>query len=348
MDCFYAAVEMRDNPAIRDKPVIVGGPPNSRGVVCTANYLARSYGIHSAMASSRAGRLCPQAIFMRPNFEKYRLASEKIHQVFLRYTDVIEPLSLDEAYLDVTSNKLGLYAREIAQHIRQDIFKELSLTASAGVGPNKLIAKIASDIRKPDGLTIVTPEQVFSFVSALSIRKIPGVGPKTEAKLKSLGFSNCRDITSVSPDDLKAKLGTRLASWLYQRCQGIDDRQVKPRSDRKSIGHEDTFQKDLVDEKDLLTEIARISMQVAKRLKSKSLTGKTITLKVKYNDFKMVTRSQTRVLSTNDVETIFTTAKQLMEKTDATEIPIRLLGISLSNLQKSTEPTSCTPLFRDN
>jgi DNA polymerase IV len=331
MDAFYASVEMRDDPSLRDKPVVVGGDPNSRGVVATCNYPARKYGIHSAMASSRAYRLCPQAVFIRPNFEKYREASQKIRAIFHRFTDLVEPLSLDEAYLDVTNNPQGLYAVQIAKQIRAAILDETSLTASAGVAPNKMVAKIASDYRKPNGLTVVLPHQVEGFMANLPLRKISGVGAVTEQHLKDVGLFVCKDVWTMSPRTAEA-LGDRMSEWLAKRARGIDERPVETEHVRKSVGQEETFASDILDPAVLRSELTVIAAGLAEYLEKKKIRGRTLTLKVKYSNFKQITRSLTLENGINDAESIVQTGNFLLQRTEAGTTPIRLLGLQLSNL----------------
>lgn len=348
MDCFYAAVEMRDDPRLKNMPVVVGGNPNSRGVVSTANYLARKFGVHSAMACSKAKRLCPQAIFVRPNFEKYRAVSEEIHRIFSKYTSIIEPVSLDEAYLDVTDNNHNLYAVKIAKLIKEEIFESTHLTASAGVGPNKLVAKIASDIQKPNGITVVIPKEVEEFMKNLPLRKIPGIGPATEKRLKEYGWQKCSDIWPYDISALENKLNQRMANWLYQRSRGIDTRAVVTHRERKSLGYEETFSKDVLDHDFILYELKKISDKISLNLKKRELVGKTVVLKVKYHDFKVITRSQTIDNYTTNSDEIFKLSKRLLEKTDVGKIPTRLAGITVTSLKKtsdidSSRPTSLLP-----
>lgn len=335
MDAFYASVEIRDNPDLAGKPVVVGGSPQSRGVVCTASYEARKFGIRSAMACSQAHRLCPKAVFIRPNFSKYREVSEKIREIFSRYTKLIEPLSLDEAYLDVTGHEL--YAVKIASLIRQQVYEETKLTCSAGVAPNKMIAKIASDINKPNGITIVLPDQVLAFMENLPLRKINGIGPATEKRLQAEGFNLCKDIWPYTVYELHEKLGDRMGDWLHKRSRGIDDRAVSTSRKRKSLGTEDTFAKDIKDKATIQGEIKRIGESVAESLQSRSFVGKTVTLKVKYADFKQITRSLTLDYYTNSANDIILAANDLLEKTEAGQKPVRLLGISMSKLETKPE-----------
>ena len=333
MDCFFAAVEMRDKPSLKGLPIVVGGHPKSRGVVSTCSYEARKFGIHSAMACSKALKLCPKAIFITPNFEKYKAVSFTIQEIFRSYTPIVEPLSLDEAYLDVT--KHNLYAVKIAKKIRQEIFQETRLTASAGIAPNKLIAKIASDINKPNGSTLVLPSQVRNFIGSLPLRKIPGIGPATEKQLIKQQLYLCSDIWAYSLEELIRILGENRAQWLHERCRGIDGRLVKSTRVRKSLGTEDTFSYDIKDYTKILSELSKISESVAKSLKKKNLKGKTVTLKVKYKNFKQITRSKTFGNTTNSFEIIYSEAKKLLQKTEAGQTPIRLIGVCISNFTET-------------
>lgn len=329
MDAFYASVEIKDNPSLKGLPLVIGGPPNTRSVVCTASYEARRFGIHSAMACSVAARLCPQALFLPPRFDRYKAISEQIRDIFYRYTDIVEPLSLDEAYLDVTSQKR--YATEIAKAIKEDILKELELTCSAGVGPNKLIAKIASDYRKPNGLTVVRPEQVQAFIGPLSVRKIHGVGPATEARLHAQQLFYCRDIWNYSPEQFIALLGN-WGEWLWYAAKGEDSRPVETHWERKSYGKEDTFEEDILDLSQLTTKLSHLAERISKSLHKEEKKGRTITLKVKYHDFETITRRITLNTATDSAELIASTAIELLhQKTQAGERAVRLLGISMSN-----------------
>jgi DNA polymerase-4 len=283
------------------------------------------------MASARAYRLCPHAVFLRPNFEKYRAASEEIRKIFRAYTERVEPLSLDEAYLDVTNNSMGLYATQIAKRICEEIREKTALSASAGVGPNKMIAKIASDYRKPGGITVVLPEQVETFMASLAIRKIPGVGPATEKKLKALGFEVCRDLWEIS-DENKGKLGERMSSWLMRRSRGLDSREVETSRIRKSVGREDTFEIDLLEMERIRAEVAKLSEYVAEYLGRRKIKGRTITLKVKYADFEQITRSISLDQHIADYDVLSRMGIGLLDKTLAGQKPIRLLGIQMSNL----------------
>lgn len=341
MDCFFAAIEIRDHPEFKGKPLIVGGPPESRGVVSTCSYEARKYGIHSAMASAKAYKLCPHAIFVRGRHSVYREVSLQIREIFKKYTSLVEPLSLDEAFLDVTGKEA--YAMDIAKELKEDIFQSTGLTGSAGVAPNKLVAKIASDMNKPNGLTIIRPQQVLSFMGPLPLRKINGIGPATEKKLLKYKFQYCSDLWKYSLSELENFLSPRLASWLYKRSRGIDERNVETTRVRKSIGTEDTFPKDILQEEELHKELSRIASELSSYLQKKNVKGRTITLKVKYFDFKTITRSLSLDSMTHQKETLFKYACDLLKKTEAGKKPIRLLGISLHNLniceEKKTKST---------
>lgn len=340
MDCFYAAVEVRDDPSLKGKPVIVGGSPNSRGVVCTASYEARKYGVHSAMACAHAKRLCPNGIFLKPDFTRYQAASQQIRGIFKRFTKTIEPLSLDEAYLDVTAHPEGLYAVDIAKHIQQAIAQEVGLSGSAGVAPNKLIAKIASDYRKPQGLTIVTPKRATDFMQPLPLRKISGIGPASEKKLASLGLHRCEDVWMHPLETLITLLGKRMGTWLYWRSRGIDERPVQVSRIRKSLGKEDTFSQDTNDITLLKTRLKMLAEQVSDRLKRQQLQGQTITLKIKYDNFQQITRSLTVSNPINQAEAILTASIALLEKTEIHDRKVRLLGITLSKLSTTQHPVA--------
>ncbi|MBF0440564.1 MAG: DNA polymerase IV [Oligoflexales bacterium] len=332
MDAFYASIEMRDNPSLIGKPIVVGGSPDSRGVVCTASYEARRYGIRSAMPSSHAARLCPHAIFLKPRFEAYHKVSTEIREIFQRYTDLVEPLSLDEAYLDVTKNKKGLYASTIAREIKNTIRRETKLTCSAGVAPNKLVAKIASDFYKPDGLTVVLPAEVLEFMRRLPVRVLFGVGPVSEKQLHAAGIRYCSDLWNVSEYDMTG-LGLSHFTWLLEEAKGIDPRPVDPTWIRKSMGREETYQEDILSTNIILDKLEQLSRTVAENLREDGIKGRTVTLKVKYSDFIQVTRSKTLEEATYDCEKIFKTSKGLLDRTHAGVRKIRLLGISLSNLE---------------
>lgn len=334
MDAFYASIEQRDNPDYRNKPIAVGGSPEGRGgVVATASYEARKYGIRSAMSSKKAVQLCPDVIFVRPRFEVYKQVSQQIRKIFCRYTDLIEPLSLDEAFLDVTSDKQNIgSAIEIAKQIKQAIRDELHLTASAGISINKFVAKIASDINKPDGMTFIGPSRIEKFMESLPVEKFFGVGKVTAEKMKRMGLHTGADLKKLTEPDLFRHFG-KSGKFYYRIVRGIDERAVQPHRESKSVGAEDTFQHDLKNPEDMYDELRKISAIVHERLRKHNLKGRTITLKIKYHNFKIITRSVSLADQIDDFETIHTTAKKLLDGTDLVEKRIRLLGISISNFR---------------
>jgi len=332
MDAFYASIEQRDNPEYRGKPIAVGGSPQGRGgVVATASYEARKFGVRSAMPSKKAVQLCPQIIFIRPRFDVYKEVSQRIRAIFKRYTDVIEPLSLDEAYLDVSEDKQNIgSAIEIARQIRQAIKDELQLTASAGISINKFVAKIASDINKPDGLTFIGPSKVEKFMERLPVEKFFGVGKVTAERMKKMGLHTGADLKLLSEAELIKHFG-KSGKFYYKIVRGLDDREVQAARETKSVGAEDTFPYDLKALEDMHDELDKIAKSVHDRLSRYGLKGRTITLKIKYHDFKLVTRSQSFEDSIDDFKTIADVSKKLLENTDLDNKKIRLLGISMSN-----------------
>lgn len=352
MDAFYASVEQRDHPEYRGKPLIVGGPPDKRGVVATASYEARKFGVRSAMSSIRALRLCPEAIFVFPRFDVYKQVSNHIREIFRRYTDIIEPLSLDEAFLDVTTDKQNIgSAITIAELIKQAIKDELQLTASAGISVNKFVAKIASDMDKPDGLTFIGPSRIIDFMEQLPVEKFFGVGKVTAEKMKGMNLFTGGDLKQLSEEEIVRHFG-KSGRFYYRMVRGIDDRPVQPHREIKSVASEDTFERDLDDPAELKTELEKISERVVLRLQRYNLKGRTITLKVKFSDFKQITRNQSYPQAVNDFTTIFTTAQSLLDKLDLGHKKIRLLGISLSNFEdpgisgkESDPPSSQLTLF---
>jgi len=332
MDAFYASVEQRDNPEYRGIPLVVGGLPEGRGgVVATASYEARKYGIRSAMSSKQALQLCPHATFIRPRFEAYKEASRKIREIFSRYTDLIEPLSLDEAYLDVTQDKLEIgSAIEIARQIKDAIKTELQLTASAGVSVNKFVAKIASDLDKPDGLKFIGPSSIEAFMEQLAVEKFHGVGKVTADKMRSMGLFTGADLKRLSEDDLVKSFG-KSGRFYYRIVRGIDEREVQPHRETKSISAEDTFPYDLTTLKEMDTELDKIAVSVHKRVERSQLKGRTVTLKVKYSDFRQITRNRSVITPIDDLESISAIAKELMANSFVEGQRVRLLGIALSN-----------------
>ena len=331
MDAFYASVEQRDFPELRGKALAVGGSPDGRGVVATCSYEARKFGVRSAMSSRKALNLCPHLIFTRPRFDVYKEVSAHIRSIFSRYTDIIEPLSLDEAYLDVTEDKQNIgSAIDIAKKIKEEIKDELQLTASAGISTSKFIAKIASDFQKPDGLTFIGPSKIVSFIESLPIEKFFGVGKVTSAKMKRLGIFTGADLKLWEEKNLVKQFG-KSGRFFYQIVRGIDNRPVRPDRISKSVGSEDTFENDLDEIEVLNTELQKLADRVSKRLESKEFEGKTVTLKVKFADFSQITRSQTLDFYTNDLETIYQTASSLLQNIEQQDKKIRLLGISVSH-----------------
>lgn len=333
MDAFFAAIEQRDNPELRGKPVIVGGNPYSRSVVSTASYEARKFGVRSAMPSATARKLCPQGIFVRPSFEKYKAASKIIFSILRQHSVLVEPVSIDEAYLDVTEHKLKIEdPATIAKLIKQNIFAVTKLTASAGVAPNMFLAKIASDFNKPNGLTIIRPEDVKEFLIDLPVRKIPGVGPVTEKELHSLNLLTCGDLVKAGPIKLSQALGKYGAS-LYDRARGIDDRIVEPHGESKQYSAEETYDEDLLDMQIIKKKLRVLSNEVFQGLHDEGRMGKTIVLKVKYFDFEQITRSQTLSRKPESVDDVYQTVVLLLtKKTMAGKKPIRLLGVGISGL----------------
>src|ERR1700750_1578008 len=305
MDAFYASVEQRDDPALKGKPVAVGG--GHRGGVTAASYEARPFGVRSALPSITAKRLCPDLIFVKPRFDVYRAVSQQIRAIFFDYTDLVEPLSLDEAYLDVSEDRHSLgSARAIAQDIRRRIREETGLTASAGVSYCKFIAKLASDYRKPDGLAVITPERGPEFVASLPVARFHGVGPVTAKKMEKLGIFTGGDLREWSLPALEAKFGSS-GSWYHRICRGIDEREVKPDRPYKSVSAERTFDEDLVDPDRLAAELERIAGYAWERVKRAEVTGRTVTLKVKYGDFTLITRSKSFAGPVDDIR-VFTDA----------------------------------------
>ncbi|MDF1663298.1 MAG: DNA polymerase IV [Planctomycetota bacterium] len=332
MDAFYASVEQLDQASLRGKPVIVGGLPKSRGVVCAASYEARAFGVHSAMPSSQAFRLCPHAVFIRPNFQRYKELSSQIQTIFRNYTSLVEPLSLDEAYLDVTENNLGLSsATKVAQAIREEILQNTGLTASAGVAPNKFLAKIASDMDKPDGLFVISPKRIQEVLSQLPVRRIPGIGPVSEQRCLKKGIRIATDFLRHSPEQLEAWFGSAGPRYL-SFAKGIDKRPVRPSRTRKSISVEDTFGEDISSLSQALSMLDKLSKKLEERLQRSKSSGYTLTLKVKYADFEQITRSRTvdwPILAHSDLMEL---SKELIGSTDIGQRPIRLLGLGLSQL----------------
>jgi len=335
MDAFFAAVEQRDNPKLIGKPVVVGGDPFGRGVVSTASYEARKFGIHSAMPAAQARRLCPQAIFVKPHFEKYHEVSVRVMSILHQHTDLVESISLDEAYLDVTEHKFGIHDPEvIALLIKQNILAVTKLTASAGVAPNLFLAKVASDFNKPDGLTVIRPDQITDFLENLPVRKIPGVGPKTEARLLALGIKTCGELAGVSASFLVEKFG-KTGRWLHQTAQGIDEREVEPYTESKQYSTEETFEKNITTLPPLRAKLEEYAEHIYCGLKEEGRMGRTVVVKVKYHDFELITRSFTLDHEPKNWREIYQIARELLEKkTLAGKKPVRLLGLGLGSLHE--------------
>lgn len=332
MDAFYASVEQRDFPEYRGKPLIVGGSPEGRGVVAAASYEVRKFGVHSAMPAAKAVRLCPHAIFVKPRFEVYRRASKQIREILFEFTDLVEPLSLDEAYLDVTENHLNLpSATLIAQKIRKRIKDETRLTASAGVAFNKFLAKVASDLNKPDGLAIITPEDAEQFLEELEIGEFHGIGSATESKMKKMGIYTGKDLKKWSEVELVEQFG-KTGRHYYRIVRGLDLREVKTERIRKSIGKERTFSEDKQDMEWIHNFLDELAEKVSTRMQQKQAKGKTVTLKVRYEDFETLTRSTSYNTYINNTTDIAETAKMLLKETEVGQRKVRLLGITLSNL----------------
>jgi DNA polymerase IV len=330
MDAFYASVEQRDNPSLRGTPLAVGGQPNQRGVVAAASYEARAFGVHSAMSMAQAVRLCPTLTIVPPNFSRYKAASQAVFAIFREATPLVEPLSLDEAYLDVTENAWQEpLATPVAKRLKERIRSETGLTASAGVAPNKFLAKIASGWKKPDGLTVISPERVEPFLQKLPVDALWGVGPVTARKLRARGIERLVDVRTVDPTALREAVGS-LADWLRQLAHGVDERPVTPNRETKSSGSESTYPEDLTDLNQIREEIAELAASVVNWLARKSVLARTVTIKVRYDDFTTITRSHTAP-PTRDSDALVARAVQLLDKTEAGRRPVRLLGVSVHN-----------------
>ena len=333
MDAFYASVEQRDEPALRGRPVIVGGDPAGRGVVATASYEAREFGIHSAMPCARARRLCPDAVFLRPNFAKYKTVSQQVREIFFSVTDLVEPLSLDEAYLDTTENHLNEpLAGRIAFDLLSRIAGELRLSASAGVGPNKFVAKVASDMKKPGGCTIIPPSDVAEFVAQLPVEKIWSVGPSTAEKLHAMQVFTGADLRALSADRLQKRFGKQ-GLFLFGLARGEDPRLVRPDRTPKSRAAETTFGTNIDDLALLLDRLAPLCERVEGALRKAERHARTVTIKIRYADFETRTRSRTLSRPVWAAHEIYAVAERLLrEHTDAGERPIRLIGVQVGNL----------------
>jgi len=338
MDAFYASIEQRDNPALKGQPVIVGGDAEKRGVVSAASYEARAFGVHSAMPASQARRLCPQGVFLPVRMKRYREVSGQIFEVFQGYTPLIEPLSLDESFLDVTGcESLFGPAPEMAREIKRKILVRTGLTASAGIAPNKFLAKIASDWRKPDGLVEIKPDEVGAFLENLPISKLWGVGKSTEEILKGMGILRAGQLAQYPPEGIGKKLG-KFGLELLALARGEDNRPVVPHEEAKSLSQEQTFTPDLQDRQVMEQVLLDQAEQVGWELRKQKLKGQTVHLKVRYPDFILITRSQTLSLPTDAGMEIYRTAVKLLEKTEVRSRKARLLGVGVSNLRHRDTP----------
>jgi DNA polymerase-4 len=336
MDAFYAAVEVLDNPSLKGKPIIVGGS-KKRGVVSSASYESRRFGVHSAQAIAAAMRLCPKGVFLPVRMFRYREVSDQVFEIFDRFTPLVEPLSIDEAFLDVTGSvRLFGPPEEIARVIKRAVIQEIGITVSAGVAPTKFVAKIASDLQKPDGLTVVLEDKVKAFLEPLSIDKLWGVGKVTQEALALLGVRTIGDLSRLSLEVLESNFGKH-GTHLHLLSQGVDDRDVEVSREVKSIGHEETFAHDVLDMEAIRKELLSLATKVSRRLRCEGFMGKTVTLKVKYNDFVQITRSETLPEVTEDGGEIFRRSWGLLDKTEVGKRPVRLLGISVSHLYPQGE-----------
>ncbi len=335
MDCFYAQVEMRDDPQLKGKPVIISGPPNSRSVVCTASYEAREYGVRSAISAAKAYKLCPKGVFIPPNFAKYKEVSRKIHGIFSRYTDKIEPLSLDEAYLDLTSEDEPVSATLIAYEIQKAIYDEIGLTCSIGVSYNKLLAKIGSDFKKPGGITIIEPHKAQKFINKLPIQAFPGVGRKSLSKFHEYGIYTGHDFRKLSFKQAQLLYG-RLGSSLYFYTRGVDNREVISERIAKSIGCEYTMANDLQTKDEINYELKKIANECYRRVEKSQKCFKTISLKLKFNDFTQITRAKSLNYYEYNEQILFDVTSELL-KTVNLQNDVRLVGITVSNLRDLSE-----------
>ena len=345
MDAFYASVEQRDDAELRGKPVAVGGPAEARGVVMAASYEARAFGVRSAMPTVRALRLCPQLVLVPPDFKRYRAASQQVMAILRSCTLLVEPLSLDEAYLDVTENLWNEpLATNVARSLKARIRDEVGLTASAGVAPNKFLAKIASGWKKPDGLTVIAPERVERFLQELPVEALWGVGPVTAKKLRTLGIERLVDVRTADEERLHKAVGS-LADWIRRLAYGDDPRPVVPNRPWKSRSCETTYVEDLRELREVRSEIERLAHETASMLARKNLRARTVTIKVRYSDFKTITRSHTAPAPTCDEAEIAMRALALLERTDAGKRPVRLLGVGAHGLSGESAAPAEVELF---
>ena len=331
MDAFFASVEQLDNPELKGKPVAVGGS-GERSVVAAASYEARKFGVHSAMPSVTAKRLCPGLIFVRHRFDRYKELSDKVFEIFTEYTDLVEPLSIDEAFLDVTKNRKGIVsATLIAKEIKEEIRKRTGLSASAGISYNKFLSKIASDINKPGGLFVIAPDKAGQFIEQLAVEKFYGIGKVTAARMHKLGIHNGKDLKCWDLPALVRNFG-KVGKFYYDIVRGIDERPVVTESERKSVGTEMTFDKDLTTGFEIITELYKIEKELMDRLRISKTTGRTITLKIKFSDFRQITRSKSLQHYVRDFNTLHKEVSEIRKSLNLKGVKIRLLGISMSNL----------------
>lgn len=332
MDAYYAAVEIRENPSLKGKPLIVGGHPQSRGVVATCSYEARVFGIHSGMSSFQAWQLCKNAIFVYPNFTLYKEISNQVREIFHKYTDMVETMSLDEAYLDVTENKIDEpSAEKIAKMIKEDIYNTTKLTASAGVSYNKFLAKIGSELNKPDGLAVIPPDKAQEVLFALPIQKFYGIGKVTAARMKQMGIHNGKDLFQLELKDMIKRFG-KAGVFYYYVVRGIDDREVISYSDPKSISCETTFDEDTDNLQDLTEILAKLADKLSFRMNSKQISGQLLSIRIKYDNFENINKSMSLESLTNDRDIIYNNAEQLLIRAWDGKRKIRLLGIGLNKL----------------
>ena len=345
MDAFYASVEQRDDPSLAGKPVVVGGDPRGRGVVAAASYEARVFGIHSAMPMKTALARCPHATRIPGDFGKYRKVSDALQEIFGQYTDLIEPVALDEAYLDITTNKLGVpLGHRIAKMLKSDIRKCLGLTASAGLAPNKFLAKVASDLRKPDGLVVVMPGQVADFLRDLPVGRIPGVGKVTEEKLMEMGIGTIGQLAKAGLGKLTDHFGKR-GLYFHHRSLGRDNDPVSPRREPKQLSSETTFAEDVFSVEEMRATLERLSEGVSARLQRRGLRGRIVTVKIRYPDFETVTRSRTHATGLCDGKAVADLAVQLLHRSQAFQRGVRLLGVGVSGFTVPKPAGSQLDLF---
>ena len=334
LDAFYASVEQMDNPELRGRPVVVGGPPEARGVVAAASYEARRFGVRSAMPMSRALRLCPQAVQVSPRFDRYAEVSRQVMAIFRDVTPLVEPLSLDEAFLDATEAAAGAGAESLARELKRRVKEETGLTVSIGVGTNKTVAKIASDREKPDGLVVVAPGEEASFLGPMSVRSLWGVGPKAEEALAGMGIRTIGGLAKADVAGLTVRFGVR-GQWFHRMANGLDDRPVETEHERKSVGAETTFSRDLSDGPELRQVLGGVAWDVTRRLRDKGMKARTVVLKLRYSDFRTITRQASLAEGADSAEQLAAAAEALLEKTARAGDRFRLLGIHGTNLQAS-------------